>query len=364
MTLISTCSSSLTAEASRLRLLAVLGRDREQQRAAHQRAVERVERARSRRAPRRRARRASRRTGWRRSPRGCRTGRIGRASPVRAVGGGCIGPVSLPDADSIGPMIRGIDHLVIACADPDAAARTSSPRSAWPAPAAVATRARHRSTGSLAGGRVLPRAHRGDRPRCGAVSRSGPPRCEPSTRLGGGLATYALRVDDLDLTVGAAGGGLFVRPSDLRQPHPRRWRGRRVVDVGARGAARPERPRSSSSTPTGCRVGPGGARGPRRGSCTRSARRSASRGSTSPERPTRRRGGRSTASSGSTSGPSPTSRWPTSGRTSSGSSRAARWRCRWSSRSARRSRPPDGRPPRIRFDVERVELPVPEPYPA
>ena len=140
-------------------------------------------------------------------------------------------------------MIRGIDHLVIACADPDAAAAELESSLG-----VVSTGGgRHAGSGTwnriawLADGQ-LPRADRGRRSRRGAAEPVGAAAVRALDDAGGGLATYALRVDDLEPTVaGLRAAGSSIGAGHPREPDPRRWRGRRVVDVGARGAARSRR---------------------------------------------------------------------------------------------------------------------------
>ena len=111
-------------------------------------------------------------------------------------------------------MIRGIDHLVIACADPDAAAATLESELGI----AATGGGRHPGAGSwnriawLADGSYLELIGIDD-PELAAMS---PVNAAVLRALesGGGLATYALLVDDIDLTVQGlqAAGATFGEP--------------------------------------------------------------------------------------------------------------------------------------------------------
>jgi hypothetical protein len=99
-------------------------------------------------------------------------------------------------------MIRGIDHLVIACADPDAGAAALESQLGI-----VATGGgRHAGRGSwnriawLADGSYLELIGIED-PVLASQSSVGAAAVRAIHEHGGGLATYALRVDDLDATV-------------------------------------------------------------------------------------------------------------------------------------------------------------------
>jgi len=107
-------------------------------------------------------------------------------------------------------MIRGIDHLVIACADPDAAAAELA--SAVGLTAVVG--GRHEGLGTfnrivwLADGSYLELIGVDDRE---AALRTpvGSAAVATLEAHGGGLATWALRDDELELTVGAMAEGSF-----------------------------------------------------------------------------------------------------------------------------------------------------------
>jgi hypothetical protein len=119
---------------------------------------------------------------------------------------GSIGPVSLADAASIVGMIRGIDHLIIACADPDAAAAELASTIGL----AAGGGGRHEGRGTfnrivwLADGSYLELVGVED----AELARRGPVGLAAVRALdahGGGLATWALRDDDLEATAAALG---------------------------------------------------------------------------------------------------------------------------------------------------------------
>lgn len=118
-------------------------------------------------------------------------------------------------------MIRGIDHLVIACADPDAAAAELEAAVGLAATAG----GRHEGQGTfnriawLADGSYLELIGVDDRD---AANRSpvGAAAVAALDDHGGGLATYALRVDEIDVTVAAlaeAGFGPVIHGSRSRE---------------------------------------------------------------------------------------------------------------------------------------------------
>ncbi|MGQ0609140.1 MAG: VOC family protein [Chloroflexota bacterium] len=107
-------------------------------------------------------------------------------------------------------MFRGIDHLVIACADPDAAANDLESALGL----AAGGGGRHDGLGTrnrivwLADGSYLELIGVDDR----EAARRSPVGAAAVATLddhGGGLATYALRDDELELTVGALPEGAF-----------------------------------------------------------------------------------------------------------------------------------------------------------
>ena len=119
-------------------------------------------------------------------------------------------------------MIRGIDHLVIACADPDAAAADLE--------ANIGLRCegggRHARRGTwnriawLADGSYLELIGVDDRD-AALAQPVGAAAVAVLEASGGGLATYALRDDGLELSSQCApGGGLVDRPGAPWQPNP------------------------------------------------------------------------------------------------------------------------------------------------
>ena len=112
-------------------------------------------------------------------------------------------------------MIRGIDHLVIACADPDTAADELSDALGL----AVIGGGRHESGGTwnriawLADGSYIELIGIADR-EAAVASPVGAAAVRTLDASGGGLAAFALAVDDLSLTV----GGLRAAGSSLSDP--------------------------------------------------------------------------------------------------------------------------------------------------
>lgn len=157
-------------------------------------------------------------------------------------------------------MIRGIDHLVIACADPDAAAAELEARLGL-----EATGGGHHPGGGtrnriawLADGSYLELIGVDD-PDLARQSPVGAAALAVLESGGGGLATYALADDNLELTAGA----LRAAGAPLGEPgHGRRERGDGVVVEWW--AAMPERPLAPDAPPfliqhvaTGAEWGPG-----------------------------------------------------------------------------------------------------------
>ena len=213
-------------------------------------------------------------------------------------------------------MIRGIDHLVIACADPDAAANELESTVGLTATGG----GRHAGRGSwnrivwLADGSYLELIGIAD---ADLASRSpvGAAAVRALEANGGGLATYALTEDDVEIAAAALGAiGAFG-------PVAHGSRTRHDGEVVEWWTAFPLGDLGPDATPfliqhayTGAEWG-ADALPPVRRTAIRSGHRSGSLVSTSrrPIRPPRRR--RFTASSGSTSGPWPISPSPTSART-------------------------------------------------
>ncbi len=107
-------------------------------------------------------------------------------------------------------MIRGIDHLVIVCADPDAAAAELEATLGL----AVAGGGRHAGSGTfnriawLADGSYLELIGVDD-PQAARANPVGAAAVAVAESTGEGLATWALRVDDLELTIGGLPEGSF-----------------------------------------------------------------------------------------------------------------------------------------------------------
>jgi hypothetical protein len=125
-----------------------------------------------------------------------------------------MGGVSVPDAASIVRMIRGIDHLVIACVDPDAAAAELESTLGI----ACTGGGRHAGRGTwnriawLADGSYLELIGVDD-PELAAENPVGDAAARWLAEHGDGLATYALRVDDLEATVaGLRAAGSSIGP--------------------------------------------------------------------------------------------------------------------------------------------------------
>jgi hypothetical protein len=113
-----------------------------------------------------------------------------------------MGPVSLPDAASIGDMIRGIDHLVVAVADPEAAAAELASRVGL----ACTGGGEHPGAGTsnrvafLADGSYLELIGVDD-PAAARANPVGAASLRALEAVGEGLATFALRDDDLEATL-------------------------------------------------------------------------------------------------------------------------------------------------------------------
>jgi hypothetical protein len=126
-----------------------------------------------------------------------------------------IGPVSLTQQSRILGMIRGIDHLVIACPDPDEAAATLGTELGL----AVTGGGRHPGAGSwnriawLADASYLELIGIED-PELASKSPVGAAALR-ALDAGGGLSTFALLVDEIDLTVEGlqAAGSTFGSPT-------------------------------------------------------------------------------------------------------------------------------------------------------
>lgn len=107
-------------------------------------------------------------------------------------------------------MIRGIDHLVIVCADPDAAATELEATLGL----AVTGGGRHAGSGTfnriawLADGSYIELIGIDD-PQAARSSPVGAAAVAVAESVGEGFATWALRVDDLELVVGALPEGTF-----------------------------------------------------------------------------------------------------------------------------------------------------------
>ena len=106
--------------------------------------------------------------------------------------------MSLPDAASIGAVIRGIDHLVIACADPDAAARDLEGAIGLAATGGGSHvgRGTFNRIAWLADGSYLELIGVDDRD-AALQQPVGAAAVRALDEHGGGLATYALREDDV-----------------------------------------------------------------------------------------------------------------------------------------------------------------------
>ena len=139
-------------------------------------------------------------------------------------------------------MIRGIDHLVIACPDPDEAAATlESERRDRGHRRRPPSGGRHVEPDRLARGRELSRAHRHRRSgACVEVARRRRGAANARERRRARDLRVARRRDRTDRR-GAPGCRGHDRLAGARKPNPRGWRGRRVVGRHPRSAARRRR---------------------------------------------------------------------------------------------------------------------------